>query len=232
MVVFSFLLLFYFSSTVHVCRGQDYDNEPPSPPPPPRAIEECNGIYLSYDFISREKAYPRLRNTSAQAWAFKSIATVMNTGVNELKAWKIYIGFQHEEILVSAGGAVVADGEELPAAVGNGTSLSGFPQSDLKTSIETASDLTQMRVQIPITGTQFGVKPPGVPMPKTIRLENDGYKCPKPTARGNSIFIFLGKLERNWNFMKMIEKLLHYPSTDWFEFVVSCREFDACMLCK
>ena len=51
----------------------------------------------------------------------------------------------------------------------------------MKTSIDTAGDLTQIQVKIQLSGTQFGVKPPGIPMPKTIRLVNDGYKCPAPT---------------------------------------------------
>ncbi|KAJ9672049.1 hypothetical protein PVL29_025619 [Vitis rotundifolia] len=190
-VLFSCVLLFYITPKVQVCRGQDYDID--APPPPPLEEEECNGIFLSYTFISRQKAFPRLKNASAQAWAFKSTATVMNAGFDELKAWKIFIGFQHEEILVSADGAVIADGDDFPAAVGNGAYLSGYPQADLKTSVETASDLNQMQVQIPMTGTQFGLKPPAVPMPRTIRLENDGYKCPNPTRRGSSMHVCCAK---------------------------------------
>lgn len=182
-IVFSsVLLIFHISSEIQFCRGQDYDTDAPPPPPPEQ--EECNGIFVSYTFISREKAFPRLRNVSAQAWAFKSTAMVKNTGVDELKAWKIFLGFQHDEILVSADGAVLADGNDFPASVGKGAYLSGYPQADLKTSIETASDLDQMQVQIPMTGTQFGVKPPVVPMLRTIRLENDGFKCPYPTRHG------------------------------------------------
>jgi hypothetical protein len=59
-------------------------------------------------------------------------------------------------------------------------------QVDLKTAIETAGDFTQISAQIEITGSVFGIKPPGVPMPKNIKLMNDGYKCPKPTLRGNN----------------------------------------------
>lgn len=174
--------MFFISFTSdQFIRAQDYtDYVPPAPPP---EEENCDGIFVSYTFISRQKEFPHVKNASAQAWAFKAMATVLNAGTFELKAWKIFIGFQHDEILVSAGGAVVMNGDDMPAAVGNGTYLSGFPQTDLKTSIETAGDLTQIEVQIPITGTQFGVKPPGVPMPRTISLANDGYKCPKPTVK-------------------------------------------------
>ncbi|RVW40277.1 COBRA-like protein 10 [Vitis vinifera] len=123
-VLFSCVLLFYISPKVQVCRGQDEDID--APPPLPLEEEECNGIFLSLHFhIGDRRHSPRLKNASAQAWAFKSTATVMNTGLDELKAWKIFIGFQHEEILVSADGAVIADGDDFPAAVGNGTYLSG-----------------------------------------------------------------------------------------------------------
>jgi len=54
----------------------------------------------------------------------------------------------------------------------------------LMTSIETAGDLNQIQVTMELIGTQFGVKPPGVPMPRTIRLENDGYRCPAPRLHG------------------------------------------------
>lgn len=175
-LVFMFFLITFHSS---VCKSQDYNDEKPAAPPPEE--NSCNGIYLSYQFVSREKEYPHVKNASAQAWAFKSTATVLNTGTSELKAWKIFIGFQHHEILVSASGAVLMDGSDFPASVGNGTYLSGDSQVDLKTAIDTAGDLTQIEAKIEMTGTLFGVKPSGNPMPTTIRLENDGYKCPAST---------------------------------------------------
>lgn len=175
-----FVLLFYGAE---VCHGQDYD-ETSTPAAPPPEQDDCNGIFLSYTFVSRVKEYPRLKNASAQAWAFKAEAMVFNAGEDELSAWKMFIGFQHKEILVSASGAVLVDANDFPAAVGNGTYLAGSPMADLKTSIETAGDIDQIQVTMDIIGTQFGVKPPGVPMPRTIRLENDGYKCPSPRIRG------------------------------------------------
>ncbi|GMP52606.1 hypothetical protein CsSME_00018346 [Camellia sinensis var. sinensis] len=102
---------------------------------------------------------------------------VLNAGVDELReAWKVYVGFQYDKILVSADGAVVMDAEDLPARVGkNGTTLAEYPMTDLKTAIETAGDYTQIQTTVELTGTQFGLKK-GTPMPKTIRLVNDGYK--------------------------------------------------------
>ncbi|XP_010267880.1 PREDICTED: COBRA-like protein 10 [Nelumbo nucifera] len=182
-------VFFLFSYQLYLGGAQDYDEPEPEPAAPPPEQEHCNGIFLSYVFISREKEYPRVKNATAQAWAFKSMATVLNAGSYELKAWKIFIGFQHDEVLVSATGAVIVDGDDFPAAVGNGTYLAGNSQTDLKTSIDTAGDINQIQVQIEMTGTQFGVKPPGIPMPKTIQLVNDGYKCPAPTRRKSTMHV-------------------------------------------
>ncbi|KAG8385709.1 hypothetical protein BUALT_Bualt03G0073400 [Buddleja alternifolia] len=123
--------------------------------------------------------------SSAQPWAFKSMATILNAGMYKLKSWKIFIGFQNQEILVSASNAVTVDSDTLPAPVGNGTTLAGYPQADLKTSVDTAGDLTQIQVQFELYGTQFVIRPPGYPMPRTIRLVNDGYKYPSPRHIGD-----------------------------------------------
>ncbi|KAJ0966115.1 hypothetical protein J5N97_027253 [Dioscorea zingiberensis] len=168
--------------------AQDYDDGAQEAPPPP-ALDNCDGVFLTYTFISRAKEFPHVKNSSAQAYAFKSMATILNAMDTDLKAWKMFIGFQHDEILVSAGGAVVTEGSDLPAKVGNGTSLSGFPQTDLLNSIDTAGDMNQIQVRIDLTGTQFGVKPPAVPMPKTIKLLNDGFKCPTPTKKGSIMYV-------------------------------------------
>ncbi|BFG27516.1 hypothetical protein CerSpe_137910 [Prunus speciosa] len=177
---------FAFSLTRAQDNGDGGDEQPAAPTP---AQQDCDGIYMSYDFESRRKIYPFLKNAEKQAWAFKSTAHIVNTGTYELKAWKIYIGFQHKEILVGATGAVLMNGDDFPADVGNGTYLSGSGQTDLKTSISTAGDYTQIQAKIQLSGTMFGVKPTGVPMPKTIRLVNDGYKCPSPTNRKGSMYV-------------------------------------------
>lgn len=127
-----------------------------------------------------------MKNASKQAWAFKAEATLTNVGDEELQGWKMFVGFQHHEILVSADGAILIDAGDFPADVDNGTTLVGSAVSDLKTAIETAGDLNQMSAKIDIVGTQFGLGPGATPMPKTIHLENDGFKCPTPTRRGNT----------------------------------------------
>uniref|UniRef100_A0A5B6YMU9 Putative COBRA-like protein 10 n=1 Tax=Davidia involucrata TaxID=16924 RepID=A0A5B6YMU9_DAVIN len=199
-VVSCIALLVLFCCSIQICKaadGGDYEfggttpagDDAPAVAAPPPEQQTCNGIYLTYNFESREKEYPLVKNATAQSWAFKSTATVVNTGADELKAWKIYIGFQRKEILVSASGAVVVDAEGFPARVGNGTFLVGYPQTDLKTAIDTAGDFTQIQANIEMTGTQFGVKPPGVPMPKTIKLVNEGYKCPAPKRHKTSMSV-------------------------------------------
>ncbi|KAJ9136315.1 hypothetical protein P3X46_033406 [Hevea brasiliensis] len=182
------LLLHLFCLTNRLILAQDYDNQAtPSAPPP--AVEKCNGIFLSYQFLSRTKEYPHLKNASAQGWAFKATATILNTGTVELEAWEIFIGFQHGEILVGADGAVLMGSEDFPSDASNGTYLSGSSTSVLKTAIDTAGDLDQIQVQIKLTGTQFGVKPPRIPMPKTIRLTNPGYKCPGLTTHKTAMWV-------------------------------------------
>nr|CAD1819169.1 unnamed protein product [Ananas comosus var. bracteatus] len=157
-------------------RAQDYDIGTGVKEEKPKASpqDSCIGVFLTYTFIEREKEYPHVKNASAQAYAFRSQVTVLNTMSEDLKAWKIFIGFQHDEILVSAGGAVVTEGTDFPAHVGNGTSLSGFPQTDLMNAIDTAGDMTQIQVQIDLTGTQFG---------------NEGFKCPAPTKKGSQMYV-------------------------------------------
>ncbi|CAN6468300.1 unnamed protein product [Victoria cruziana] len=147
--------------------------------------DSCNGIYLEYSNLGGSPVYPMLSNLTEQAYSFQSSLKLVNTGVRRLKSWVAFIGFQHNEILVSADGAVLINGTDLPAEVGNGTFLSGFPETDLKTAIETAGDTNQIEATIPLVGTEFGVPPKSIPMPSNISLANDGYTCPKPTLQGN-----------------------------------------------
>ncbi|KAL8237775.1 hypothetical protein R6Q59_018856 [Mikania micrantha] len=108
----------------------------------PKEVEACNGIFLQYTFDSRQKEYPHLKNATAQSWAFKSELIVLNTGTTELKSWQAFIGFQHDEILGSIDGATVLNGDSFPLKVEkNGTHLTGYPQADMKTAIDTAGDL-------------------------------------------------------------------------------------------
>ncbi|PSR96300.1 COBRA-like protein [Actinidia chinensis var. chinensis] len=173
----------------HVATSQDYGDDAPAVAAPPPEQDACNGIFVVYTFLSRAKAYPLVKNASAQAWAFKSQLFILNAGVDELKTWTVHIGFQHEEILVGLNGATAVDVEDLPAKVGkNGTTIAGFPMTDLKTAIETAGDYNQIQATVDITGTQFGLKK-GTPMPKSIKLVNDGYKCPQPTKHTNTMHI-------------------------------------------
>lgn len=180
-ILLSFCLLF---ATVSAQDYDDNDNKPAIP-----AQDTCIGVFLTYTFIERAKEFPHVKNASAQAYSFKAQAMILNTMSEDLEAWEMFIGFQHNEILVNINGAVLMDGTDFPAHVGNGTSISGFPMSDLMNAIDTAGDLNQIQAKIDITGTQFGVKPPGTPMPKTIKLLNGGFKCPTPTKKGDCLVL-------------------------------------------
>lgn len=188
------ILVVIFAHYFQSCNGQDYGEEETKPAAPPPEQDNCNGIFITYSFEGRQKVYPLVKNVSAQAWSFKSMLTVMNTGINELKSWKVFVGFQNKELLISADGAVAMDGDGFPVKVGkNGTTLAGYPQSDLKTAIDTAGDFTQMAAQISIKGTQFGLSEKTNPMPSTIKLVNEGYKCPAPKRYSTYVFsYFLG----------------------------------------
>lgn len=173
-----------------------------SPPPPLMTeLDACNGVFLTYALLGRVKEYPHVKNTSKQAWAFKAEASLTNVGDEEVQGWKMYVGFQHREILVSADGAVLTDAGDFPAEVGNGTTMMGSTATDLKTAIDTAGDIDQMSVRIQMKGTQFGLGAGATPMPKTIHLENDGFKCPAPSRRG-IIHIYLSLLPRYGYFMQ------------------------------
>ncbi|KAJ8444001.1 hypothetical protein Cgig2_020847 [Carnegiea gigantea] len=152
------------------------------------ASASCNGVFLQYTYTRGQQLPPNLTGSDPahQPYRFESTLLVRNNGLRELKSWKVYVGFQHGELLVSASNAVLADGSPLPANVSHGTVFAGYPVADLKTAVETAGDLTQMSAQVGLVGTQFGVRPPGSPMPSNISLANDGFICPNPTMQGNT----------------------------------------------
>ncbi|GLU08434.1 hypothetical protein SLE2022_253470 [Rubroshorea leprosula] len=151
---------------------------------PPPAADSCNGVFVSYVYGTGSKLKPT--NKTHQAYRFESTLTVLNNGDRVLKSWRVFVGFKHDELLVSASNAVLVDGSSFPASVGNGTTFAGYPMSDLKTAIETAGDVTQMQVQVKLVGTQFGVAPPAVPLPDNISLVNDGFECPAASLQGTN----------------------------------------------
>lgn len=89
---------------------------------------------------------------------------------------------------MSATNALLANGTSLPANVSNGVVFVGTgSRTDLLTAIETAGDVNQMEAVIQLIGTQFGIGAPGVPLPSSISLANDGYSCLNPTTQGKLI---------------------------------------------
>ncbi|XP_010558433.1 PREDICTED: COBRA-like protein 9 [Tarenaya hassleriana] len=152
-----------------------------APPPSLSPEEMCNGIFLSYTFQRGLKIPPN--DSTDQPYRFESLLMVLNNGREELKEWRVFVGFRHREILVSATNALLVNGTDLPAPVGNGTVFGGYPVSDLKTAIQTAGDLNQFRALVSLVGTQFGVAPPAAPLPGNLTLVNDGWICPMPTLQ-------------------------------------------------
>ncbi|KAL3849726.1 hypothetical protein ACJIZ3_011608 [Penstemon smallii] len=149
----------------------------------------CNGVLISYRYVTGEMIPPILTDPVQQAYRFESTLTVRNNGVEELKNWRVFVGFIHNELLVSVNNAVLADGTSLPANVSRGTVFAGRPGNDLKTAIETAGDVEQMQAVVELVGTQFGVGAPGVPLPDNITLVNDGYSCTTLRTQGNETSI-------------------------------------------
>lgn len=143
----------------------------------------CNAIFITYTYGSGYPIPPT--DPTHQAYRFQSTLTLLNNGIEELKSWRVFVGFQHNELLVSASNAVLADGTPLPANVSGGATISGFPVTDLKTAVETAGDFNQMFAQVNLVGTQFGA--PNISLPDSITLANDGFSC-TPSDQGNIFF--------------------------------------------
>ncbi|XP_010519279.1 PREDICTED: COBRA-like protein 10 [Tarenaya hassleriana] len=186
---FTLLIVLPILLRINVCNGQDYgtpSEEGSSESPPEMA--KCNGIFMSYSFSGREKEYPHVKNATAQSWAFRANAMIVNVGTEELKGWQMFIGFRHKELIVSATGASPMDGD-FPLDASNGTTFIGSTNTDLKTSIETAGDYNQISANIEIVGTLFGVKLGVTPMPSNIKLINDGWQCPPAKRRGGNMHV-------------------------------------------
>ncbi|RZB90518.1 COBRA-like protein 7 [Glycine soja] len=151
-----------------------------------QATGSCNGILLSYAYTGGLQLPPNVSDPAEQPYRFSSTLTVLNNGLEELRSWRVFVGFQHGEWLVSASNAVLADGTSLPGSVENGTVLSGETVRDLKTAVATAGDLNQMQVRVDMVGTLLGVAPPSVPMPSSVTLANDGFLCGQPSGQGSN----------------------------------------------
>ncbi|KDP27873.1 hypothetical protein JCGZ_18953 [Jatropha curcas] len=183
-----FLILF---STVPSAISQTSTSADEAPAP---AASACNGIFLSYQYEGGTQLKPTVPTN--QPYRFESTLSIQNNGVDELKSWKVFVGFANDELLVSASNAILADGTSLPAKVGNGTVFAGYPMTDLKTPIETAGDSTQTSVQVKLLGTQFGVPLKDVPWPSNITLANDGFVCPRTTKEGSVMYLCCTKDEK------------------------------------
>ncbi|KAI3693797.1 hypothetical protein L1987_76749 [Smallanthus sonchifolius] len=142
----------------------------------------CNGISISYTYNSGFQIPPTTTNTADQPYNFQSTLILTNAAADRLNSWRVFVGFQHREVLVSASNALLVDGTSFPANVTGGAVFVGFPVTDLKTAVETAGDFTQMQARIQLVGTQFGVTPPNVSLPANMYLVNDGFLCSAPSS--------------------------------------------------
>ncbi|KAK7303725.1 hypothetical protein RJT34_14638 [Clitoria ternatea] len=151
-----------------------------------QTADSCNGVFVSYAYTGGRKLPPNMSETGEQPYRFESTVTVLNNGLEEVKSWRVFIGFQHKEWLVSASNAELVDGTSLPGSVENGTVLGGSTVTDLKTAADTAGDLSQMQVRVDLVGSLRGVAPPAIPMPSGINLTNHGFLCGQPSTQGNN----------------------------------------------
>ncbi|MCI61850.1 COBRA-like protein 7-like, partial [Trifolium medium] len=67
--------------------------------------QSCNGILISYSSATGVPLPPNVTDPKKQPYRFESTLTVLNNGLDELKSWKVFVGFQHNEFLVSASNA-------------------------------------------------------------------------------------------------------------------------------
>ncbi|KAI3963006.1 hypothetical protein MKW92_021350 [Papaver armeniacum] len=204
-------------------------SQTPAPSPSP-SRPLCNGILLTYNHLNSRKLPPETRVSSEQPFRFESEAQILNNGLEEIKNWRLFIGFQHHEYLVSATNAVLADGSLFPAnttSLEDGAVFAGFPISDLKTAVETAGDLPQMEAKIDLVGTVFGVESPLVPMPKTISLLNDGFACPSPTMQGDSTMYVCCVKDPKFRTIVSTEKFEHRQKGDLVIMYDILRSYDS-----
>lgn len=146
--------------------------------------DTCNsGVGILYRFQSVVQGYPTETNPADQSYAFKANLEIFNAGEEDLPGWDIFIGYVNKEILVDASGALVADGTPFPVNASQGVTLTS--PAILKTSIETAMDLTQMGMNLSLIGTEFGQNETS--LPNNITLLDPNYNCSAPVTNGSSI---------------------------------------------
>eukprot|EP00250_Pteridium_aquilinum_P017077 c23439_g1_i1 orf=625-2529(+) len=143
----------------------------------------CNsGVGILYTLQSIERSYPVQSNLADQPYAFSATLQIFNAGEEDLQGWNIFIGYVNNEILVDAGGALVADGATFPANASQGITLTS--SGILKTAIETAMDTSQMGATFTLKGTEFGKNESS--MPNNITLLDPNYKCSVPVLNVTS----------------------------------------------
>lgn len=145
--------------------------------------DTCNsGVGILYSFQSAQRSYPFVKTLADQAFAFTANLQIFNAGEEDLQGWNIFIGYVNKEILVDAGGALVADGATFPYNASQGIMLTS--SGILKTGIETAMDISQMGATYILKGTEFGQNETS--LPTNITLLDSNYKCGNPVINATS----------------------------------------------
>ncbi|KAJ0960469.1 hypothetical protein J5N97_001675 [Dioscorea zingiberensis] len=128
---------------------------PAAPPPSPN----CNGIELSYNLDSRELIHSRrLPPQSAAPRLPAPPPLILNSKHRDSSHGRISSHLQqHRELIIYASPAVLLDDSPFPYTTpqDSPTSFSGFPNTDLKTPIETVNDLSQIHTSIPLPRRPF-----------------------------------------------------------------------------
>eukprot|EP00245_Coleochaete_scutata_P004979 TRINITY_DN180_c0_g1_i1.p1 TRINITY_DN180_c0_g1~~TRINITY_DN180_c0_g1_i1.p1 ORF type:complete len:702 (+),score=89.78 TRINITY_DN180_c0_g1_i1:352-2457(+) len=137
----------------------------------------CRGIQIDYQLIGLTEITPTIgRYNETQPFRFDAFLYLTNLGHNTLKSWQITIGWHNEEILVGMEKAVLRVNSKLPTPVDSDSIIMGYPDTDLKNSIDTAGNWTFIQRQMRIYGTCFGTPNFGDALPKNLSLHNEGWK--------------------------------------------------------
>ncbi|KAI5058682.1 hypothetical protein GOP47_0026852 [Adiantum capillus-veneris] len=140
-------------------------------------LETCeSGVGILYALQNVERSTPFVETRADQAYAFTANLQIFNAGEEDLEGWNMFIGYMNKEVLVDAGGALVADGSTFPVNASQGITLTS--SGILKTGIETAMDTAQMGATFILKGTEFGQNETS--LPNNITLLDPNYNCSNP----------------------------------------------------
>ena len=77
----------------------------------------CNGILVSYAYTVDVRLPSNVFDPAKEPYQFESTVTVLNNDLDKLKSWEVFVGYDQDELLVSASNVLLADDTTLPIAV-------------------------------------------------------------------------------------------------------------------